>query len=58
MTRIESIKALELLDSRGNPTVGAVSSSRAVLKPVRLYPQGPQLEPTKLSNCVMAMAVF
>jgi enolase len=40
MTRIESVKALELLDSRGNPTVGAVVKLESGLEASAAVPSG------------------
>jgi enolase len=40
MTRIEGIRALELLDSRGNPTVGAVVRLESGIEALALAPSG------------------
>ena len=40
MTRIEDIRALELLDSRGNPTVGAVVRLESGVEEMALAPSG------------------
>jgi enolase len=40
MTRIEAIRALELLDSRGNPTVGAVVRLESGIEALALAPSG------------------
>jgi enolase len=40
MTRIEAIRALELLDSRGNPTVGAVVRLESGVEGMALVPSG------------------
>jgi len=53
MTTIEDVRALELLDSRGNPTVGAVVTLMGGASGMAAVPSGAAPELTKPSSCAM-----
>jgi len=54
MSTIKSIDALEILDSRGNPTIEVSVTLESGATGLAKVPSGLQPENTRLSNSVMA----
>ena len=55
MTSIKKLQALEILDSRGNPTVQVTVTLESGANGTAKVPSGASTGKGKQSNCVMAM---